>query len=113
MLEGDAKWGALRGAEAFILPSHQENFGIAVVEALACGTPVLATRRGSVPEILTPETGVIVPDGDFQALLAGVEGALALDPHACRRSVEQRFSADRMVAAYLEVYAREAGALAA
>jgi glycosyltransferase involved in cell wall biosynthesis len=44
MLSGDLKWGALRQAEVFVLPSHQENFGIAVVEALACGTPVLISR---------------------------------------------------------------------
>lgn len=45
MLAGDAKWGAFRKADAFILPSHQENFGIAVVEALACKLPVLITDR--------------------------------------------------------------------
>ena len=45
MLTGDAKWGALSAAEAFVLPSHQENFGIAVVEALACGTPVLISNK--------------------------------------------------------------------
>ncbi len=45
MLTGDAKWGALAAAEAFVLPSHQENFGIAVVEALACGTPVLISNK--------------------------------------------------------------------
>jgi len=44
MLSGDLKWGALRQAEVFILPSHQENFGIAVVEAMACGAPVLISR---------------------------------------------------------------------
>ena len=44
MLTGDAKWGAFYGCEAFILPSYQENFGIAVVEAMACGTPVLISR---------------------------------------------------------------------
>src|SRR5207237_540512 len=41
MLSGSLKWGAFEAAEAFVLPSHQENFGIAVVEALACGKPVL------------------------------------------------------------------------
>lgn len=45
MLTGDLKWGAFHAAESFILPSHQENFGIAVVEALACGTPVLISNR--------------------------------------------------------------------
>lgn len=45
MLSGNAKWGALYGCQAFVLPSHQENFGIAVVEAMACGRPVLITRQ--------------------------------------------------------------------
>lgn len=48
MLHGDRKWGALRAADAFILPSHQENFGIAVVEALACGTPVLISDKVNI-----------------------------------------------------------------
>ena len=47
-LYGDAKWGAMRAAEAFILPSHQENFGIAVAEALACGTPVLISDKVNI-----------------------------------------------------------------
>ena len=45
MLTGDVKWGALSAAEAFVLPSHQENFGIAVAEALGCGTPVLISNK--------------------------------------------------------------------
>jgi glycosyltransferase involved in cell wall biosynthesis len=48
MLSDNLKWGALRRAEVFILPSHQENFGMAVVEALACGTPVLISRRVNI-----------------------------------------------------------------
>ena len=48
MITGDAKWGALYGADAFVLPSHQENFGIAVVEALACGTPVLISDQVNI-----------------------------------------------------------------
>jgi glycosyltransferase involved in cell wall biosynthesis len=45
MLEGDAKWGAFHASEAFILPSHQENFGIAIAEAIACGKPVLISNK--------------------------------------------------------------------
>src|SRR6185369_16511419 len=45
LLSGDAKWGAFHGCEAFVLPSHQENFGIAVAEALACGKPVLISNQ--------------------------------------------------------------------
>jgi glycosyltransferase involved in cell wall biosynthesis len=48
MLTGNLKWGALSAAEAFVLPSHQENFGIAVVEALACGTPVLISNQVNI-----------------------------------------------------------------
>lgn len=48
MLQGDAKWGAIYGAEVFILPSHQENFGIAVVEAMACGKPVAITDQVNI-----------------------------------------------------------------
>jgi glycosyltransferase involved in cell wall biosynthesis len=48
MLQGAEKWGVLRCADAFILPSHQENFGVAVVEALACGVPVLISRRVNI-----------------------------------------------------------------
>jgi len=48
MLLGDAKWGAFRAAEAFALPSHQENFGIAAAEALACGRPVLLSDKVNI-----------------------------------------------------------------
>lgn len=48
MLSGDLKWGAFHAAEAFVLPSHQENFGVSVVEALACGLPVLISNRVNI-----------------------------------------------------------------
>lgn len=48
MLRGEAKWGALRSAEALILPSHQENFGIVVAEAMACSTPVLVSDKVNI-----------------------------------------------------------------
>ncbi|MCD0486858.1 glycosyltransferase [Pedobacter sp. MC2016-14] len=63
MLTGDAKWGAFYGAEAFVLPSHQENFGIAVVEALACTTPVLISDQVNIwKEIEMGKAGVIGAD---------------------------------------------------
>lgn len=62
-LYGDAKWGALHGAEAFILPSHQENFGIAVAEALSCGTPVLISDKVNIwREIDESRAGLIEHD---------------------------------------------------
>lgn len=47
-LFGDAKWSAFCAADAFVLPSHQENFGIAVVEAMSCGTPVLISNKVNI-----------------------------------------------------------------
>lgn len=48
MLSGDAKWGAFQMAEVFVLPSHQENFGVVVAEAMACGTPVLISNKVNI-----------------------------------------------------------------
>ena len=63
MLSGDAKWGAFYGSEAFILPSHQENFGIAVVEAMACKKPVLISNQVNIwKEIEDGQGGIIAPD---------------------------------------------------
>jgi glycosyltransferase involved in cell wall biosynthesis len=74
MLEGDLKWGALRGAEAFVLPSHQENFGVAVVEALACEVPVLISDKVNIwPEIQEDEAGIVNPDtaeGTYRSMAA-------------------------------------------
>ena len=63
MLTGMPKWGALRAADAFVLPSHQENFGIAVVEALAVGTPVLLSRKVNIwREIVKEQAGIAEED---------------------------------------------------
>lgn len=60
---GDGKWGALYGAEAFVLTSHQENFGIAVAEALGCGTPVLISDKVNIwREIEQGNGGLVEPD---------------------------------------------------
>lgn len=63
MLSGEVKWGAFRAAEAFVLPSHQENFGIAVAEALACGTPVLISNQVNIwREIKADGAGLVAHD---------------------------------------------------
>jgi glycosyltransferase involved in cell wall biosynthesis len=63
MLEGDAKWGAFRAADAFVLPSHQENFGIAVAEALACGTPALISNQVNIwRELVAAHSALVEPD---------------------------------------------------
>jgi glycosyltransferase involved in cell wall biosynthesis len=63
MISGDVKYGALRAAEVFVLPSHQENFGIAVAEALACGTPVLISEKVNIwREVQEDGAGIVVSD---------------------------------------------------
>ncbi len=63
MLRGDAKWGAFYGARAFILPSHQENFGIAVADALACGTiPLISDKVNIAPDVAGDGAGLMEAD---------------------------------------------------
>lgn len=63
MLDGDAKWGAYRSAEVFALPSHSENFGIVIAEALACGVPVLISDKVNIwREVADAGAGLVAPD---------------------------------------------------
>lgn len=63
MLKNELKWGAFRLAEAMILPSHQENFGFVVAEAMACGTPVLISDKVNIwREVLAAKAGFVEPD---------------------------------------------------
>ena len=75
-----------------------------MIEALATGTPVVGTPVGSAPEVVDHGvTGFLAPLAELPALLLG---AAALSRAACRASVEERFSSDRMVADHLELFAR-------
>lgn len=81
-LFGEAKWGAMRSAEAFILPSHQENFGIAVAEALACGTPVLISDKVNIwREVESSGAGLVAPD-DLAGTKSLLQQFLSLEPSA-------------------------------
>nr|WP_245316650.1 glycosyltransferase [Bradyrhizobium manausense] len=63
MISGDLKWGAFHAAEAFVLPSHQENFGIVVAEALACGTPALISNKVNIwREVSDGKAGLVAAD---------------------------------------------------
>lgn len=66
MLSGDLKWGALRAADAFVLPSHQENFGISVVESLAAGRPVLISNQVNIWPELQEERVALVDDDTLE-----------------------------------------------
>jgi glycosyltransferase involved in cell wall biosynthesis len=103
---GDTKDAFLGEAYALLFPiDWPEPFGLVMIEAMACGTPVIAYPRGSVPEVLE--------DGVTGWLVEGVEGAVqavkrvpALSRARCRQVFEERFSASRMAQDYLRLYQR-------
>lgn len=95
MLEGKAKWQAFYEAEAFVLPSHQENFGIAVAEALACETPVLISDQVNIwNEIKSGGAGIIEPD-DYDGTYSLFEKWLQLsiyDKQEMKRGASETFN---------------------
>ncbi len=108
------KVALLQNARATLFPIEwEEPFGLVMIESMACGTPVIATRWGAVPEVIEPgRSGVIVDD--YREMAAAVPEADRLEPRECRRSVEERFSAERMVRDYEAAFsAVVAGATAA
>ena len=80
MLQGDQKWGAFQSADAFVLPSHQENFGIAVVEALSCSTPVLLTHPVNIAADIAAAGAGLVEDDTPAGITTLLRRWLALDP---------------------------------
>ncbi len=96
-------------AAALLHPIHfDEPFGLSVVEAMACGTPVIAFKRGSMPELIEDgKNGFLV--ADVQKAVEQVGRLGTLSRAACRRTVEERFSLERMVDQYCDVYKQLAG----
>jgi len=85
------------------LISFEEPFGLSMVESMACGTPVIAFPRGSIPEVIRHgETGYIVED--VEHAVDAVAALRSIDRSACREDVEQRFSHTRMARDYVDAY---------
>jgi glycosyltransferase involved in cell wall biosynthesis len=82
LLQGDEKWGALRCAEAFLLPSHQENFGVAVIEALACRLPVLISNQVNVWRAIAEHRAGFVDADDAPGTARNLRAWCALDEPA-------------------------------
>lgn len=102
----EAKLDLLRRARCLLFPIQwDEPFGMVMIEALACGTPVVALSRGSVPEVIEHGvTGLITQDpGRLPQLLADVG---SISPAACRRAAADRFDVTQMAAGYEELYRR-------
>ncbi len=105
-IDDGEKQALLGDAYAVLFPiDWPEPFGLVMVEAMACGTPVIAYRRGAVPEVMqSGVTGFIV--GGVDEAVAALERVGALERWQCRRVFEERFSAQRMAQDYLSVYKR-------
>jgi glycosyltransferase involved in cell wall biosynthesis len=101
----DEKVALLQQARALLFPIEwEEPFGLVMIEAMACGTPVVATRRGAVPEVIRDGVGGVIVD-DYKEMVEALDDALRLDPAACRQDVEERFPRERMVQSYVDAFA--------
>jgi len=110
MLQGDIKWGALYASEAFALPSHQENFGIAVAESLGCGLPVLISDKVNIwREVEADQAGIVNPDSlkgterSLRTWLGMSESARTGMRERARSCFERRFTAEAMASSLLSV----------
>jgi glycosyltransferase involved in cell wall biosynthesis len=94
----------LSEAHALLVPiDWEEPFGLVMIEAMACGTPVVALRRGSVPEVIDHgRTGFVVDN--LAEMAAALDDVGWLDPRELRREAEQRFSPERLVTEHLDTY---------
>lgn len=89
--------------KALLYPTNwDEPFGLAVLEALACGTPVIASSNGAMPELITPEVGFICKT--YSEMLQATDKISHILPETCRNHVRQQFSAARMATDYLKLY---------
>ena len=103
-LGGDAKREFVAGARALLMPIRwEEPFGMAVIEALASGTPVVAMRRGAMPVLIEHGHNGFLAD-DERELADYLSRAGEIDPAACRRTVEENYTAPAMADAYIRLY---------
>jgi N-acetyl-alpha-D-glucosaminyl L-malate synthase BshA len=109
----DAIWELLPQADLFYLPSEYESFGLAALEAMACGTPVVATHTGGLPEVVTSGVnGLLVPVGDVQVHadamleLLGDDAKRARFGVAARDAAVERFSLDKILPQWEQLYER-------
>jgi len=99
------------GAIAFLFPLQwEEPFGLTIVEAMACGTPVIAFKRGSVPEVISKETGFVVSPftkdkkTNYKDFIKAIKNINKISREKCRKRVEEKFTREKMVSGYERLY---------
>jgi glycosyltransferase involved in cell wall biosynthesis len=98
----------LQNARATLFPIEwEEPFGLVMIESMACGTPVIATRHGAVPEVIDDQRAGVVVD-HWREIPAALERADEIEPTECRRYAEERFAPERMVGDYVRAYRQAA-----
>lgn len=98
--------GLISSCRGFLFTSlWEEPFGMVLIEALACGTPVIAFESGAVPEILTDQCGAIVAKSDTAGMAEAIRDLETFDRYQCRQRVADHFTHDHMVDQYLSAYA--------
>jgi glycosyltransferase involved in cell wall biosynthesis len=109
MLRGDMKWGAFYASELFVLPSHQENFGIAVAESLGCGVPVLISNKVNIWREIEADGGGLVGNDDAQDTEINMRKWLALSEgqrtemgQRAYASFSERFTVEQMTSSLME-----------
>jgi glycosyltransferase involved in cell wall biosynthesis len=95
-----------RNAKGLLFPTqYDEVFGLVMIEAMSCGTPVIGWNKGSVPEVIQDgETGYLV--SSIEEMTEAIQNIDKIDRKACRKRVEELFSVEKMVRGYLRVYER-------
>jgi glycosyltransferase involved in cell wall biosynthesis len=106
-----ALWAAMARSAVVLYPAlWDEPFGMAAAEAQACGTPVVAFRRGALGEVITDGlTGFLVPPGDMRAAADAVGRTAEISRPTCRRHAEAHLDLDRSLDAHERLYRRVAG----
>lgn len=93
-------------ADVFVNPTYSDNFPTTNIEALACGTPVITYNTGGSPEAIDEKTGVVVPQGDVNALAEAIK-RMAINPMSsddCRKRAEEHFDKDKCFRQYIALY---------